>query len=92
MTKKYRISAVYRVLVSFEVSKTRLDPELPPKNWNEWQQYSSKLTDSSKNVYGSGISYDYAYQIAHIMQRVVGLAVINDNVDCKEEFENNSWY
>jgi len=25
LTKKYRISAVYRVLVSFEVSKTRRD-------------------------------------------------------------------
>lgn len=69
-----------------------LDPELPPKNWNEWQQYSSKLTDSSKNVYGSGISYDYAYQIAHIMQRFGGLAVINDNGAWKAEFENNAGY
>ena len=69
-----------------------LDPQTPPSTWDEWQEYASKITDSSKNVYGSGISYDYAYQIAHVMQRFGGLAVTDDNGKWKANFENNAGY
>ncbi len=69
-----------------------LDPETPPANWDEWAEYAAKLTDESKNVYGSGISYDYAYQIAHIMQRFGGLAVTDDNGSWKANFAGNSGY
>lgn len=69
-----------------------LDPETPPVNWDEWAEYAAKLTDESKNVYGSGISYDYAYQIAHIMQRFGGLAVTDDNGSWKANFAGNSGY
>ncbi len=69
-----------------------LDPETPPANWDEWAEYAAKLTDKSKNVYGSGISYDYAYQIAHIMQRFGGLAVTDDNGSWKANFAGNSGY
>lgn len=69
-----------------------LDPQTPPSTWDEWQEYASKITDSSKNVYGSGISYDYAYQIAHVMQRFGGLAVTDDNGKWKVNFENNAGY
>lgn len=53
--------------------KAGLDPETPPTSWDEWQQDAAKISDSTKNIYGSGISYDYAYQIAHIMQRFGGI-------------------
>lgn len=69
-----------------------LDPETPPANWDEWAKDAAKITDSSKNIYGSGISYDYAYQIAHIMQRFGGLAVTDDNGKWKANFENNAGY
>lgn len=69
-----------------------LDPEAPPKTWDEWQTMAEKLTDESKNVYGSGISYDYAYQIAHIIQRFGGLAVTDDNGEWKVNFEANDGY
>ncbi len=69
-----------------------LDPETPPANWDEWAEYAAKLTDESKNVYGSGISYDYAYQIAHIMQRFGGLAVTDNNGSWKANFAGNSGY
>ena len=69
-----------------------LDPQTPPSTWDEWQEYASKITDSSKNVYGSGISYDYANQIAHVMQRFGGLAVTDDNGKWKANFENNAGY
>lgn len=69
-----------------------LDPETPPATWDEWAEYAQKLTDESKNVYGSGISYDYAYQIAHIMQRFGGLAVTQDNGSWKANFAGNSGY
>ena len=36
--------------------------------------------------------FKQAYQIAHIMQRFGGLAVINDNGAWKAEFENNAGY
>lgn len=69
-----------------------LDPEAPPTTWDEWASYAEQLTDMSKNVYGSGISYDYAYQIAHIMQRFGGLAVTNDNGSWVANFEGNTGY
>lgn len=69
-----------------------LDPETPPATWDEWISYAEQLTDESKNVYGSGISYDYAYQIAHIMQRFGGLAVTNDNGSWVANFEGNTGY
>ena len=69
-----------------------LNPETPPSTWDEWAEYAQKLTDESKNVYGSGISYDYAYQIAHIMQRFGGLAVTGESENWKANFEGNSGY
>lgn len=69
-----------------------LDPESPPTTWDEWAEYAQKITDESKNVYGSGISYDYAYQIAHIMQRFGGLAVTNESGSWKANFAGNSGY
>ncbi|MDD7178608.1 MAG: extracellular solute-binding protein [Lachnospiraceae bacterium] len=69
-----------------------LDPETPPTTWEEWQVMAEKLTDESKNVYGSGISYDYAYQIAHIMQRFGGLAVTGDNGEWNVNLEGNEGY
>lgn len=69
-----------------------LDPETPPSTWDEWAEYAQKLTDESKNVYGSGISYDYAYQIAHIMQRFGGLAITGESGNWKANFEGNEGY
>jgi multiple sugar transport system substrate-binding protein len=69
-----------------------LDPETPPTTWDEWQSMAAQISDSSKNIYGSGISYDYAYQIAHIIQRFGGLAVTDDNGTWKANFEGNSGY
>ncbi|XCP83472.1 extracellular solute-binding protein [Roseburia hominis] len=69
-----------------------LDPDTPPATWDEWQEYAEKITDESKNIYGSGISYDYAYQIAHIMQRFGGLAVTENNGDWKANFTGNEGY
>lgn len=69
-----------------------LDPESPPATWDEWAEYAQKITDESKNVYGSGISYDYTYQIAHIMQRFGGLAVTKEGEGWKANFAGNSGY
>ena len=69
-----------------------LNPETPPSTWEEWQSYAEKITDEGKNVYGSGISYDYPYQIAHMMQRLGGLAVKDDNGSWKADFAGNTGY
>lgn len=69
-----------------------LDPDTPPATWDEWQSYAEQLTDPDSNVYGSGISYDYAYQIAHIMQRLGGLAVTDENGSWTANFAGNEGY
>lgn len=69
-----------------------LDPETPPTTWDEWNEMAARITDESSNVYGSGISYDYAYQIAHIIQRFGGLAVTNEDGTWTANFENNEGY
>ena len=69
-----------------------LDPETPPQNWDEWLEYAKAITNEDKNVYGSGISYNYAYQIAHIIQRFGGLAVTNEDGAWKANFAGNEGY
>lgn len=69
-----------------------LDPEAPPKDWDEWLAYSKGLTDADKNIYGSGISYNYAYQVAHIIQRFGGLAVTKEDGAWKANFAGNEGY
>jgi len=69
-----------------------LDPEAGPATWDEWAACAAAIADESKNVYGSGISYGYAFQIAHIIQRFGGLAVTNDNGQWKANFEGNEGY
>ncbi len=55
-----------------------LDPEKGPTTWDEYVEYAQAITDSSKNVYGSGLCYGYNYQMAHTIQRFGGLAVTQD--------------
>lgn len=69
-----------------------LDPEAPPTTWDEWTSYAEQITDESRNVYGSGLSYDYNYQVAHIMQRFGGLAVTQNNGIWTANFEGNEGY
>ncbi len=69
-----------------------LDPETPPATWDEWEEYAAALTDESSNVYGSGISYDYNYQIAHIIQRFGGLAVTEEDGQWVANFAGNEGY
>lgn len=69
-----------------------LDPDTPPADWDEWESFAAAITNPDQNVYGSGISYDYAYQIAHIMQRFGGLAVTDDNGSWVANFEDNEGY
>lgn len=69
-----------------------LDPEKAPTTWDEFKTDAEKITDESKNVYGSGLSYNYNYQIAHVMQRFGGLAVTNDDGKWTANFKDNKGY
>lgn len=69
-----------------------LDPETPPANWDEWVEFAAKITNEDKNVYGSGLSYNYPYQAAHIMQRFGGLAVTKDDGKWVAHFAGNEGY
>lgn len=39
--------------------KAGLDPEAPPKNFAEWEEYAAKITDEETNTYGSGMFMSY---------------------------------
>ena len=69
-----------------------LDPETPPANWDQWAEYAAKITNEDKNVYGSGLSYNYPYQAAHIMQRFGGLAVTKEDGKWAAHFDGNEGY
>ena len=70
-----------------------LDPEKGPETWDEYLDYAKKITDPSKNVYGSGLCYGYNYQMAHTIQRFGGLAVTKDSSGkWQANFDSNSGY
>lgn len=69
-----------------------LDPESPPTNWEEWETYAAAISNADQNIYGSGISYSYNYQIAHIIQRFGGLAVTEKDGKWVANFEGNEGY
>ena len=52
-----------------------LDPETPPKNYEEWAEMASKITDSDKNVYGSGLFMSYGNHEMSMMQMMSGRLV-----------------
>jgi multiple sugar transport system substrate-binding protein len=69
-----------------------LDPEKAPATWAEYAEFAAKLTDASKNVYGSGLCYNYAYQLAHVIQRFGGLAVTQQDGKWQANFAGNAGY
>lgn len=46
-----------------------LDPETPPVTWDEYLTYAEQITDSSNNIYGSGLYYCYQAQAGAFLQR-----------------------
>ncbi len=73
-------------------SAAGLDPEKGPATWDEYLEFAKKISDPSKNVYGSGLCYGYNYQMAHVIQRFGGLAVTKDGGSWKANLEGNSGY
>lgn len=69
-----------------------LDPEKAPATWAEYAEYAAKLTDASKNIYGSGLCYNYPYQMAHVIQRFGGLAVSQKDSKWQANFADNEGY
>ena len=55
-----------------------LDPDTPPKNYDEWVEFAEKITNPDMNVYGSGVSYNAIYTNLQVIQRMGGLFVIHD--------------
>lgn len=52
-----------------------LNPEEPPKNFEEWTEMAAKITNPDKNIYGSGLFMAYGNQQMCLMQQMGGLAV-----------------
>lgn len=52
-----------------------LDPETPPQNYEEWTEMASKITDESKNVYGSGLIMSFGNHEMCMMQMLSGRLV-----------------
>ena len=70
-----------------------LDPNSPPTTYEQWSEYASKITDSSKNIYGSGLAYSAVSTNLHILQRMGGDFISDDgNGGYKANFEGNAGY
>lgn len=52
-----------------------LDPETPPSSYEEWATMASKITDPSKNVYGSGLFMSFGNHEMSMMQMMSGRLV-----------------
>ncbi len=70
-----------------------LDPEQPPKTYDEWTEYAQKITDPDAHVYGSGLSYTNIGADACIMQMFGGLQVTeNEEGKWQAHFAGNQGY
>jgi len=69
-----------------------LDPDVAPTTWDEYAEFAAKLTDATKNVYGSGLCYNYPYQLAHVIQRFGGLSVTAADGKWQANFAGNEGY
>ena len=56
-----------------------LDPNTPPKNYDEWVEMAEKISNPDMNVYGSGVSYNAIYTNLQVIQRMGGLFVVHDD-------------
>lgn len=70
-----------------------LDPETPPVTYDQWAEFASRITDESKNIYGSGLQYNNVFTNLQILQRFGGLYIGEDeNGNFKANFEGNAGY
>ena len=69
-----------------------LDPETPPKTYDEWTEFAQKITDPDKHIYGSGLSYSNIGADACLMQMFGGLQVTEEDGKWVAHFANNQGY
>lgn len=70
-----------------------LDPEKGPSTYEEWAEWASRITDKSKNIYGSGVPYDSVFNTCHLLQRMGGLFVdFDENNKLTPRFKDNEGY
>lgn len=70
-----------------------LDPEQPPKTYDEWTEMAQKITDPDAHVYGSGLSYTNVGADACIMQMFGGLQITeNEEGKWQANFADNQGY
>lgn len=70
-----------------------LDPESPPVSYEQWAEYAEKITDESRNIYGSGISYSAIFTNLQILQRFGGLFIEDaDDGGFSANFSGNEGY
>ncbi len=55
-----------------------LDPETPPKTWEELAEFAEKLEDPSKNIVGGGFFYDNQFCVAEMLLSYGGGIVSED--------------
>ncbi len=55
-----------------------LDPNTPPKDYDQWLEFAEKITNPDMNIYGSGVSYNAIYTNLQVIQRMGGLFITHD--------------
>ena len=72
--------------------KAGLDPETPPKTYEQWTEYAKKITDANNHIYGSGLSYTNYGAVACLMQMFGGEQITKENGKWTAHFKDNQGY
>lgn len=89
----FQISSYYVYWNKDLFQEAGLDPEMPPKSYEEWTEIAGKITNQERHVYGSGLTYGNVGANACLMQMFGGLMVEqNDSGIWEAHFSGNTGY
>ena len=71
----FQISSYYVYWNKDLFQEAGLDPEMPPKSYEEGTEIADKITNQERHVYGSGLTYGNVGANACLMQMFGGLMV-----------------
>ena len=89
----FQISSYYVYWNKDLFQEAGLDPEMPPKSYEEWTEIAGKITNQERHVYGSGLTYGNVGANACLMQMFGGRRVEqNDSGIWEAHVSRNTGY
>ena len=78
----FQISSLYLFWNKDLFKEAGLDPDTPPKTWEELFEFSRKIDNPEKNIVGGGLSYNDAVAVCTGMMVGNGGGVVDDDFNC----------